>query len=178
LRFLFAAKANEKRILTICAVHTRLRPGLVVLGALFQLGTSEHGECFFFRRGAQHASCSEFFGLWVRGSANAVGGSCEIITGVTKLNVGAQQEPIGAGFPERHSDTAGVHDPSRADHPVELHVGVTANYCRYAESVENRHEAILWREAREDLVVVARRSMAEECASEAGHFDAACRWPG
>ena len=36
--------------------------------------------------------------------ANLVSRSGDILVGVPKLNIGAEQEPIGAGFAERHAD--------------------------------------------------------------------------
>jgi hypothetical protein len=45
-------------------------------------------------------TCSRVLGLWVGGAANLVGGSGEIVVGVLKLNIGTEQEPVGAGSPE------------------------------------------------------------------------------
>src|SRR6266567_7689872 len=86
------------------------------ISVLLQLGARECCECCFLGWGLQDVACSKVFGLWVRGAANAVGGSGEIVAGVPELSIGAEQEPIGAGLAERHADAASVHDSSRADH--------------------------------------------------------------
>ena len=74
----------------------------------------------------QDVARGKVFGLWICGAANAVGGG-KVVGSVPELNIGPQQQPIGARFSERHADAAGVHDSSRADHPVKLHVGMAAD---------------------------------------------------
>ncbi len=58
------------------------------------------------------------------------------------LHVGAQQQPGGTGFAERHPNTAGVHDSRAADHTVELHVPVPADDHRRTKGVEDRAQPI------------------------------------
>jgi hypothetical protein len=55
-----------------------------------------------------------------------------------QLDVGTEQEPIGAGLSERHPYTTGIHDASFSDPSIELHVGVAADDQGYAESLEER----------------------------------------
>jgi hypothetical protein len=55
---------------------------------------------FLPARGAQDIAYGKGLGLWVGGAANLVGGSGEIVVGVLKLNIGTEQEPVGAGSPE------------------------------------------------------------------------------
>jgi len=89
---------------------------------------------------------------------------------VPELNIGTEEEPIGARFTEWHSDTSGVHNSSCADHPIKLHVGVTADYGVTAQSLEERQKSVFWSEASEDVGVIARCSMAENHVSKAGNF--------
>jgi hypothetical protein len=116
-------------------------------------------------------------GLWVGGAANLVGGSGEIVVGVLKLNIGTEQEPVGAGFAEGHSDAAGVHASSRADDPVKLHVSMAADHRRGAKSFEDGQEAVFGREGGKDFGVVARCGMAEKDVAKAGNLHAACWRP-
>ena len=116
-------------------------------------------------------------GLGVCGAANAVGGSSKIVASVPELNIGVEQQPIGAGFSERHADAACVHHSSRADHPVKLNVGMAADDQGDAESFEDRQEAVIGREAGNDFGVVARCRVAEKHIAEAGNLDMACWRP-
>ena len=75
----------------------------------------------------QDVAGGEVLGLWVCRATNLFGGSGEIVAGVPELNIGLKQQPIGAGLSERHADTASVHDASRSDHSIKLHMGMTTN---------------------------------------------------
>ena len=59
----------------------------------------------------------------------------------TRPAAAALREEIGARFPERHSDTAGVDDANPADRAVELHVGMPADDQGDVEPSEDRQEA-------------------------------------
>jgi len=98
----------------------------------------------------------------------------QIVSSVPELNIGAEQQPIGAGFSERHADAACVHDSSHADHPVKLNVGMAADDHRDAESFEDGQEAVIGREVGKDLGIVARRGVAEKRVAEAANLDMAC----
>ena len=125
----------------------------------------------------QDIARGKVFRLWVCSPANAVGGSGKIVASVAEVNIGVEQQPIGAGFSEWHADAACVHDSSRADHPVKLHVGMAADDHGDAESFEDGQEAVVGREAGKDLGVVARCGVAEKNIAEAWNLDMACRWP-
>ena len=116
----------------------------------------------------QDIARGKVFGLWVCSAANAVGGSGKIVAGVPKVNIGVEQQPIGAGFSEWHADAACVHDSSRPDHPVKLHVGMAAHDHGDTESFEDGQKAVIGREAGKDLGVIARCGVAEKHVAEAG----------
>jgi len=54
------------------------------------------------------------------------------------LNIGSEQEPVGTGFPERHSHAASIHYSSPSDHSIKLHVGMTADDERNIEAFKDR----------------------------------------
>ena len=144
---------------------------------LLQLGPRERCESFFLGLGMQDIARGKFLGLWVCSAANVIGGSVKIVASVPELNIGVEQQPIGAGFSERHADAACVHDSSRADHSVKLHVGMAADDHGDAESFEDGPEAVIGREAGKNLGVVARCGVAEKPVAEAGNLDMACWRP-
>jgi len=74
---------------------------------------------------------------------------------MAELNIGIEQQPIGAGLSKRHADAASVHDSSCSDHPIKLHVGMAADDHGDAKSFEDGQEAVIRREASKDLGVVA-----------------------
>ena len=123
----------------------------------------------------QDIARGKVLGLWVCSAANAVGGSGKIVASVPELNIGVEQQPIGAGFSESHADAACVHDSSCANHPVKLHVGMAADDHGDAESLEDGQEEVIGRETGKDLGVVARCGVAEKHAAEAGNLQTA-RW--
>lgn len=94
-----------------------------------------------------------------------------------ELNIGVEQQPIGAGFSEWHADAACVHDSSRADHPVKLHVGMAADDHGDAESFEDGQEAVIGREAGKGCGVVARCGVAEKHLAAARNLNMACGRP-
>src|SRR5580704_14140880 len=107
---------------------------------LLQLSSSERRESFFLGWGMQDVARGKVLGLWVCGAANTVGGPGKIVASVPELNIWVEQQPIGLGFSERHADAACVHDSSRADHSIKLHVGMTTDDHGDAESFEDRQE--------------------------------------
>src|SRR5437764_661354 len=109
----------------------------LILTVLLQLGSRERCESFFLRWGMQDVARGKVLGLGVCGATNAVGGSGKVVASVSELNIGVEQQPIGAGFSERHADAACVHDSSRADHPVKLNMGMAADDQRDAEPSED-----------------------------------------
>src|ERR1700736_2459008 len=70
---------------------------------LLQLGMPKRSEGFLLGLRSEDAVIGEVFGLWIGGPANALGSAQEIIMGVAKLNVGAEQEPVGSRLTKRHS---------------------------------------------------------------------------
>ena len=58
------------------------------------------------------------------------------------MKVGLKKQPIGTGFSERYADAACVHNSSRADHPIKLHMGMTTDDYGDVESFEDRQEAV------------------------------------
>ena len=128
---------------------------------LIQLGSRERCERFFLGWGMQDIARGKVLGLWVCSAANAVGGSGKIVASVPELNIGVEQQPIGAGFSKGHSDTASIDDSRAPDHSVKLHVRVAADNHRQPESFKDRQEAVLWRQAGEAFIVVARCGVAK-----------------
>lgn len=121
----------------------------------------------------QHIFCGEFLGLNVIRSANARGGRVQIVIRVAKLDacIIAEEQPVGAGFAERHADAAGIHHARFANRAVELHVSVAADDEGRIRGRKNRREKLLGREARENLIFVARRGVTEEHVAKAGDFE-------
>jgi hypothetical protein len=136
---------------------------------LLQLGSRERCESLFLGWGMQDVARGKVLGLWVCGAANAVAGSGKIVAGVPELYIGVEQRPIGAGFSDRHANAACIHDSSRADHPIKLHVGMTTDDHGDVESFEDRQEAVIGRKAGKDVGVVARCGVAEQHIAEAGN---------
>ena len=84
-------------------------------------------------------------GLRIICAADAFGGVGEVVGCVAELNIWAEQEPVGAGFAEGHSNAAGIYDAGVADAAIKLYVGVAADdYCG-VEFFKERHEAVVWR---------------------------------
>jgi hypothetical protein len=144
---------------------------------LLQLRSRERCERFFLGWGMQDAARGKVLGLWVCSAANAVGGSGKIVASAPEVNIGAEQQPIGTRFSERHADAARVHDSRRADHPIKLHVGMAADDQRGAEPFKDGPKAVIWREAGKDVSVVARCGVAEKHVAEAENLDMACWRP-
>ena len=69
---------------------------------------------------------------------DGIGGSGKIVASVSEVNIGAEQQPIGTRFSERHADAARVHDSRRADHPIKLHVGMAADNDRCVQAFKKR----------------------------------------
>jgi hypothetical protein len=99
------------------------------------------------------------------------------VASVPELDIGVEQQPIGAGFSEWHADAACVHDSSRADHPVKLHVGMAADDHGDAESFEDGQEPVIGREAGKGFGVVARCGVAEKHVAAARNLNMACGRP-
>lgn len=144
---------------------------------LLQLGSTERYESFLLGWGMQNVARGKVIGLWVGRAANLLGSSGKIVTGVTEPNIWPKQQPIGPGLSERHTDTAGVHHTSRSDHAIKLHVGVTTDDHRRAESFKDRQEAVIGCAARKDFSVITRCSVAEQHIAKTGNHDPAC-WGG
>jgi hypothetical protein len=144
---------------------------------LLQLGSRERCESFFLGWGMQDIARGKVLGLWVCSAANALGGSGKIVASVPELNIGVEQQPIGAGFSEWHADAACVHDSSRADHPVKLHVGMAADDHGDAEFFEDGQEPVIGREAGKGFGIVARCGVAEKHVAAARNLNMACGRP-
>ena len=67
---------------------------------------------------------------------HAFGGRMQIIACSPQLDGRTEQQPVGAGFVERHPDAAGVDDACPADHAIELHVHVAADHQVDPERIE------------------------------------------
>ncbi len=86
----------------------------------------------------------------------------QIVSRLSQLHVGPEQQPVRARVLERHPDAAGVHDARRADLSIELHVRVPAHDQRRVHAGKDRQQPLLRRQPRENLEVVARCGMADE----------------
>ena len=96
-------------------------------GATLYFHLLKRGQHFFFRRRIQHIACGKLRRLRIAGSTNPFGSFVEVVISVAKLNVWAQQEPIGTASSERHADAARVEDANVSHHSVERHVSVSAD---------------------------------------------------
>ena len=84
----------------------------------------------------------------IGGGPNALSGRGKIVSRLAQLDIGSEQEPIGAWLSERRADTASVHDSRLADPPVELHVGMTTNDGVDVEGLDERSKKLRGRCAR------------------------------
>jgi len=135
-------------------------------------------EHFLFGWGIEDIAGGEVFGLRVSGGSDAFGGVGEVVSGVAELNVGAKQEPMGAGLAEGHSDASGIYNSGVANPAVKLHVGVAADDDCGGESFEDWEKAVFGRQASEDVVFVLGRGVTEEDGAEVGDFKCYGFWPG
>jgi hypothetical protein len=73
------------------------------------------GGCFYPRNSVREGIVfSDRFGSQYR-----------TIVGIAELYSCSDFQPIGAGLSIGHADTAGIHETSTIDHPVELHMRMT-----------------------------------------------------
>ena len=144
------------------------------LRTLFQIGgrccTSEYLEHLLFGWRIKDIAGCEIVGVRIIGGAHALGGFGEIVGGVAELNVGAQHQPVRAGFAERHSNAASIYNSGGADLAVKLHVGVSAHDCCGGESFEDWEKAVFGGQSSEDVVFVVRGGVAEQDGAEVGDF--------
>ena len=137
----------------------------------------EDFEHFLFCWGIEDVAGGKVFGLGIGSAANAVGGVGEVVGCVSKLNIWAEQQPIGTGSAEGHSDAAGIYDAGAFDFAVELHMGVAAHDCCGGESFEDWGKAVFGGQFSEDVVLVLRGGVAEEDGTESTDFKGSCFWP-
>jgi hypothetical protein len=143
-----------------------------------QFGVGEEVQHLLFGRRLQDIVLREVVGLGVAGFANALGGLIKVVDGAAKMDVVIEEEPVGAGFPERHADAAGVYHTDVSDFAIELHVSVAANYYRGVDSGENGNEFCFRSEFGEDFVFVAWSGVAEEDSIQVRNLQAKAFGPG
>src|SRR5207244_7786274 len=103
---------------------------------LSQFHRSKSFEHLFLRWSLQDVTCCKLFSLGIVRVADARSSFREIVGRMSQMNVGPKQEPKGACFAIRHSDTASIHNSNLPDHSVKLHVGMTADDHRLVDSRE------------------------------------------
>ena len=117
---------------------------------------------FALTRRPKDAPLCEVQSLRVCRAANTVGSVQKVIASVEKLNIATKQQPIGTRLANGHSDAAAFTTRVVSNHSIKLHVGVTGDHHGESQSLKNRQQAVLRREANENFDVVARRCMAEK----------------
>lgn len=110
----------------------------IISRALLQLGLAKGGKCFFFSWRMHDVARCEVICLRVRGPANAIGSSQEVIASVPELDVWIEQQPISPGFADGHSDAASIHNPGRSNLSIKLHVSVAADHHLDPQSFKKR----------------------------------------
>src|SRR5688572_22681676 len=110
----------------------------------------------------EHVAVGELHRLWIVGCPDSRCRLLEIEWRPPERDALVQHEPVRARLTERHADAAGVDDTDSADPSIELHVRVSADDNGRVDAGEDRTEAVVRREAREDFGVVAWGRMAEQ----------------
>src|SRR5204862_5921034 len=116
-----------------------LSPGLSPPSrALLQRGSCERFKHLCRRWRLQDVACRKI--LRISCGSHALCGSRQVVAGMPQFNltIGSEQEPVGAGLPERHSHAASIHYSSPSDHSIELHVRMTADDERNIEAFKDR----------------------------------------
>src|SRR5207302_2216543 len=95
-----------------------------------------------------------------------------LVGAAAELDLGPEQSPVRTRLVlVRHADAAGVDDPNVTDRPVELHVRVTADDDIRVDTLECAQPALVGADARQQVVVAARRRVTEQHPAEPVDLD-------
>ena len=96
----------------------------------------------------------------------------DVVGGAAQLDLRAEQRPVrGRRVGVRHADAAGVDEAGSRRAQVELDVRVPEDDRALRHAGEHRRDALLGRERRDDVLVAARRGVAEEHVAEPVDLD-------